>query len=224
MRWINQFWEDLQPAPGRLSTSLRIVLATIFTLILLMTWQIPASAFGLYMVFLLGRDSPSVSMRGGIISVLTLGAAVITELALVILTDNSPMSRVLGISVVTFIAGMVMRATTIPANGATWGFIFCTLIATWEFHSPPEILVKNSLWLVGAGAVAVGCSVAVEYAFGAADPVARLQEQLRTRYKALENLFTTIGKGATAEEVSAATVQVSRLAASGQTAMQELYT
>jgi multidrug resistance protein MdtO len=118
---------------------------------------------------------------------------------------------------------MVMRATTIPNNGVTWGFMFCTLIANWEFHAPAEALVENSLWLVGAGAVAVGCSVAVEYMFGATNPVARLQEQLRTRYKALENLFTVIGNRAAAEEVSAATIQVSRLAASGQAAMQELY-
>jgi multidrug resistance protein MdtO len=125
--------------------------------------------------------------------------------------------------VVTFLAGMVMRATTIPNNGVTWGFMFCTLIANWEFHVPAEALVKNSLWLVGAGAVAVVCSVAVEYVFGTTNPVARLEEQLRTRYKALENLFTMIGNRAAAEEVSAATVQVSRLTAVGQTAMQELY-
>ncbi|HUD66303.1 MAG TPA: FUSC family protein [Candidatus Sulfotelmatobacter sp.] len=223
MRWLKQFWEDLQPTPGRLSTSLRIVLATTVTLILLMTWQIPQAAIGLYLVFLLGRDSPSVSMRGGIVSILTLGAAVVTELALVVLTDNSPMSRVLSVAAVTFLAGMMMRATTIPNNGVLWGFIFCTLIGTWEFHAPAEALVKNSLWLVGAGAVGIGCAVAVEYVFGASNPVARLEEQLRIRYKALENLFTTIGNRATAEEVSAATIQVSRLAASGQTAMQELY-
>jgi multidrug resistance protein MdtO len=223
VRWLKQFWEDLQPTPGRLGTSLRIVLATTVTLILLMTWQIPQAAIGLYLVFLLGRDSPSVSMRGGIVSILTLGAAVVTELALVVLTDNSPMSRVLSVAAVTFLAGMMMRATTIPNNGVLWGFIFCTLIGTWEFHAPPEALVKNSLWLVGAGAVGIGCAVAVEYVFGASNPVARLEEQLRIRYKALENLFTTIGNRATAEEVSAATIQVSRLAASGQTAMQELY-
>ena len=223
MRWLKQFWEDLQPTPGRLSTSLRIVLATTVTLILLMTWQIPQAAIGLYLVFLLGRDSPSVSMRGGIVSILTLGAAVVTELALVVLTDNSPMSRVLSVAAVTFLAGMMMRATTIPNSGVLWGFIFCTLIGTWEFHAPAEALVKNSLWLVGAGAVGIGCAVAVEYVFGASNPVARLEEQLRIRYKALENLFTTIGNRATAEEVSAATIQVSRLAASGQTAMQELY-
>lgn len=223
MRWINQFWQDLQPTPGRLGTSLRIVLATILTLILLMTWQIPSAAFGLYMVFLLARDSPSVSMRGGIVSILTLAVAVVTELAVVILTDNSPISRVLSVAAVSFLAAMVMRATTMPNNGVTWGFMFCTLIANWEFHAPAEAQVKNSLWLVGAGAVAVGCSVAIEYMFGATNPVARLQEQLRTRYRALENLFTVIANRAAADEVSAATIQVSRLAASGQATMQELY-
>ena len=63
------------------------------------------------------------------------------------------MSRVLSVAAVTFLAGMMMRATTIPNNGVLWGFIFCTLIGTWEFHAPAEALVKNSLWLVGAGAV-----------------------------------------------------------------------
>jgi multidrug resistance protein MdtO len=223
VRWIKQFWEDLQPTPGRLGASLRIVLATTVTLILLMTWQIPQAAIGLYLVFLVGRDSPSLSMRGGIVSVLTLCAAVATELAVVILTDNSPMSRVLAVAAVAFLAGMIMRATTIPNNGVIWGFIFCTLIATWEVHAPAEVLVKNSLWLVGAGAVGIGCSVAVEYVFGATNPVARLQEQLLTRYSALETLCTMIGSRAADEEVSAATVQVNGLAAAGQIAMQELY-
>jgi multidrug resistance protein MdtO len=221
--WFNQFWQDLQPTPGRLGVSLRIVLATILTLIFLMTWQIPLSAFGLYMVFLLGRDSPSVSMRGGIASIFTLAAAIVTELAVVILTDNSPMARVLSIAAVAFLAAMVMRATTIPSNGVTWGFMFCTLIANWEFHAPAEALVKNSLWLVGAGAVAVACSVAVEYMFGATNPVARLHDQLQARYRALENLFTLIANRAAPEKVSAATIQVSRLAASGQGPMQDLY-
>src|SRR3981081_1446708 len=119
MTWINQFWQDLQPTPGRLGTSLRIVLATTLTLILLMTWQIPSAAFGLYMVFLLGRDSPSVSMRGGSVSVLTLCEPVAMAQRVDSRTDNSPMAPVLSVAAVTFLAGMVMRATTIPNNGVT---------------------------------------------------------------------------------------------------------
>src|SRR5271169_7088689 len=106
MTWIQQYWQDLQPTSGRLATSLRIVLATAIALILMMTWQVPASAYGLYIVFMVARDSPSISMRAGILSVLGLCVAVATELAIVIATNNDPMSRVLAIPIIAFLAGM----------------------------------------------------------------------------------------------------------------------
>src|SRR5277367_1801140 len=223
MRWIQQYWQDLQPTPGRLGTSLRIVLATTIALILLMTWQIPASAYGLYIVFMVARDSPSISMRTGILSVLVLCVAVATELAVVIVTNNDPIFRVLTVPIIAFVAGMAMRATTISNLAVSWGFVVCTLVANWEFHTPAEAVVKNSMWLAGAGTIAISSSVLVEYMFGDTNPVARLQEQLQTRYKALENLFTLIANGAPAEEVSSASIQVTRLAATGQAPMQELY-
>jgi len=221
--WIQRFWQDLQPTPGRLSVTLRIVLATSITLALFMTWQISASAYGLYIVLMVTRDSPLVSIRGGIASILALCTAVATELGVVALTGNDPMVRVLTIPAVAFVAGMAIRATTIPFLAVTWGFVICTLMANWEFHSPSQLLVKNSMWLAGAGAIAIICSVAVEFVFGLTDPAARLREQLQIRYRALEKMFTAIAAGATCEEVSAATIQVADLAASGQTVMQELY-
>jgi multidrug resistance protein MdtO len=221
--WPDRLWQDLQPTPGRLSTSLRIVLATALTLILLMTWQIPAAAIGLYLVFMVSRDSPAVSMRGGILSMLTLSAAVGAVLGVVGLTDNAPMARVVSVGAVGFVVGMVMRATTLSGLGTIFGFIYCFLIANWEFHVPADTQVRSSLWVISAGAVAIGCSVAVEYVFDVASPVDRLQQQLQIRYKALENLFRLVAEGVTAEQLSAATNQVTRLAASGQTAMQELY-
>jgi multidrug resistance protein MdtO len=223
MTWIKQYWQDLQPTPGRLGTSLRIVLATIIALILMMTWQVPASAYGLYIIFMVARDSPSISMRTGLLSVLGLCFAVATELAIVIVTNNDPMSRLLTVPIIAFLAGMAMRTTTISNLAVSWGFIVCTLIANWEFHTPAEVVVKNSMWLAGAGTIAISGSVAVEYMFGETNPVAKLQEDLQTRYKALEHLFTLIADGAPAEEVSPVSIQVTRLAAAGQAPMQELY-
>ena len=185
MIWIQRFWQDLQPTPGRLSVTLRIVLATSITLALFMTWQISASAYGLYIVLMVTRDSPLVSIRGGIASILALCTAVATELGVVALTGNDPMVRVLTIPAVAFVAGMAIRATTIPFLAVTWGFVICTLMANWEFHSPSQLLVKNSMWLAGAGAIAIICSVAVEFVFGLTDPAARLREQLQIRYRAV---------------------------------------
>src|ERR1700731_2254791 len=93
--WIDRVWQDLQPTPGRLHSSLRVVLATVIALILLMALRMPSASLGLYYIFLIGRDSPSVSVRSGFLSLLALVASVAAVLAVVALTDNDPLARLL---------------------------------------------------------------------------------------------------------------------------------
>src|SRR5260370_34974391 len=93
--WIDRFWEDLQPTPGRLNSSLRIVLATVLTLILLMTLRMLSASLGLYYIFLVGLDSPSISFRSAFFSLAALVFPVATVLVVVPLTDNNPRLRIL---------------------------------------------------------------------------------------------------------------------------------
>lgn len=221
--WAERIWLDLQPTPGRLSASLRIVLATVITLILLMVWQVPFASIALFFIFIVGRDNPSISLRSGVFSILTLILAVATELALVALTDNDPVARVLGVIIVSFIAGTLVASTTVPTLGSTWGFIFCTLIAFWERRVPANPLVKTSLWIVSAVSIAVGASIAVEYVFAARNPAQQLIEERRSRYRALAKMFSLYAQGADARQIHDALVAVSRLAVAGQSGMQRLY-
>ncbi len=221
--WTERVWQDLQPTPGRLNSALRIVLASLLTLLCLLVWQMPFASVSLYFVFLVGRDSPAVSVRSGIFSILTLAFSVATELAVVILTDNDPVARVVSVAVVTFLAGLLMLSTTLTSLASTWGFIFCTLIAFWENRVPAGALVKVSLWLVGAGGVAVGCSVAVEYVFATRHPAKLLQEQRVVRYRALAAMFKMFAEGAESVVLRESVIAVSRLAAAGQEGMQHLY-
>jgi multidrug resistance protein MdtO len=221
--WLNRFWDDLQPTPGRLNSSLRIVLSTVLTLILILTLRMPQAAIGLYFIFLIGRDSPSISVRSGFFSFLALIASVLTVLAVVSLSDNSPMARLLSVSVVTFIAGMLMLSTTITVLATTWGFLYCTLIGFWETHASPDDLVKETLYIVGTVAIGIACSVAVEYVFGNKHPVEELQKQKSIRYEALQRMFTLYAQGATKEEIAPAVIVVSRLATAGQNGMMYLF-
>src|SRR5271168_1098952 len=100
--WLREFWQDLQPTPGRLHSSLRIMLATALALVLFLVWQMPYAAFGLYAVFLISRERPSASLRMGIAVLLTAALVITVELALVIATDDDPMARVLGVSLIAF--------------------------------------------------------------------------------------------------------------------------
>ena len=221
--WVERFRQDLEPMPERLNGSLRIVLASIITLLLLMTLRMPFASIGMYFVFLVGRDSPAVSFRSGLFSILALAASIGAVLGVVILTDNDPMARVLSVAIVSFLAGILMFATTLPALASIWGFIFCTLIALWENHVPADPLVKTTLYILGTIALAVGSVVCVEYIFGARNPAEELQQQRVLRYKAIQTMFATYAQGGTADQISEAVVRVSRLAAAGQSGMQGLY-
>ena len=221
--WIDRFWQDLQPTPGRLNGSLRIVLSTVLTLLLLMTLRMPSASIGLYFVFLVGRDSPSVSLRSGLFSVIAFAFTVATVIGVVALSDNNPMARLLSVSIVVFLSGMLMLSTNITVLASTWGFIYCTLIAFWETHASSNYLVKQSLYIVGTVSIAVLCSVAVEYCFGVRDPAAELQKQRKIRYEALSKMFSLYAQGASREQLVPAVIGVSRLAASGQNGMLQLY-
>jgi multidrug resistance protein MdtO len=223
VRWFQKLWEDLQPTPGRLNSSLRIVLASVLTLVSLLVLQTPFISIGLYFVFLVGRDSPAISFRSSLASVLTLAASVVTELAVVIATDNDPIARVLSVAVVTFAAGMFMVASTLPTLASTWGFIFCTLIALWENDAPSSALVNGSLWIVGVISISVGWSVAVEYVFRLRHPADDLADEIRRRYEALEQMFTLFARETEHSGIPEEAVRVMRLAAQGQLGMQGLY-
>jgi multidrug resistance protein MdtO len=218
-----KFWQDLQPTPGRLNSSLRIVLATIIALILMLTWRMPSIYIGMYFIFLVGRDSPTISFRTGLISLLTVAIAIAVELGVVILSDNDPMARVLSVAIVTFVAGVLVASTNFPTLGSTWGLIFCTVIGNWEKHAPADSLVKGSLWLIATLSVAVGSAVLVEYLFGDRDPAKKLEAQRKIRYQALEKMFTVYAQSGSPEERSAAALPVSRLAIAGTNGMLELY-
>ncbi len=220
--WAGRIWQDLQPTPGRLSGTLRVVLSTVMTLLAVLILQAPFAAIALYFVFIVGRDSPAVSLRS-LFSLVPLSAAVATELGIVILTDNDPMARVLGLAAVSFFAGLLVLGTTLPTLGSTWGFIFATLIALWETHAPANELVTASLWIIGALSIPILCSIAVEYVFGARHPEELLHEQRTIRWQAFIAMFTLFAEKADAEKRVEAVTRVGRLAVTGQDGMQDLY-
>ncbi len=221
--WLDQVWIDLQPTPGRLNSSLRIVLATVITLILLMVLRMPFASLGLFFVFIIGRDSPSISMRSGFLILVALALSVPAMLVVVILSDNDPLVRLLSVSVVAFFAGMLMLATTMTLLAQTWGLTYCIIIAFWETHAPADYLVKQSLYQVGTVAVGIVCAIAVEYVFNTKDPVKELREERQARYRAVGTMFSLYAQGAPREQIEPAVLSVLRLAAAGQSGMQKLY-
>lgn len=221
---VKRVCDDLLPTPGRLSRSLRITLTTILLLILMLVLQMPFFAYGLYAIFVVAVESPSASLQTGIALIATGLLAVGIELGVVLLTDNDPMARLISVSVVTFLAGMVVVCTTKPNLGASWGLLFCLLIATWELPTAETILVSTSLRLLAALSLSVACTVFVEFALGSRAPGVHLKEQFEIRYRALTDLYQTCSDHSSSLAVRhEAASKVSRLAVAGSAQMLELY-
>jgi multidrug resistance protein MdtO len=221
--WFKALLRDLTPTPGRLSGTLRIVLASAIALVLLETLQMPFVSIGMYFIFLIGRDSPAVSLRSSAVALGIVCFAIVVELGVVIVTDNDPIARLVSVAVVTFVSGMMVVCTSQPALGSTLGLIYCTVIGLWETHTPANNLVKTSLYLVGTFLIVLGSGLAVEYIFGDRDPAAKLQEQRRVRYAALTDFFGLYADDASQELRFEAATNISRIAIAGQDGMMTLY-
>ena len=222
-QWYKWVVEDLQPTPGRLASSLRVVLSVVLTLILLLLLQVPFVSLVLYIIFVVGRESPAVSLRSALLSLAVGCLAVFVELGVVIGTDNDPLTRLLSVAAMTFVAGVLTQASSFAPLAPTLGLLYCTVIALWENQIPADRIVKTSLYLIAAEGLALGCTVLVEYLLATRSAVDRLQEQRNVRYRALETMFLSYASGASPDDLFAAYLPVARLALAGQRGMQELY-
>src|SRR6202043_1597416 len=95
--WLQRVWQDLQPTPGRLNSSLRMTMASILVLVLMLVLQMPYIAYGLYFIFLIGRESPSVSLGTALVLIVAIIFVIVIEMGVVIASDNDPMARVLSV-------------------------------------------------------------------------------------------------------------------------------
>ncbi len=220
---IRDFWRDQQASPERIKCALRIVLASVITLVCILVWQMMYLPLCLYILFFVAHESPAICFKFNMAMLVTGTIAVAASLIVIGLTDNDPMARVLSIAGIGFVCGMGIQACVIPFLFVGGGFVFVTLIAMWELHAPADTLVKNSLWFIATLSVSLGSSLAVEYLFGARNPAADLRKQIAMRYRALQKLFSLYAEGAVTGEWSQAVSQVARFAAAGPREIQQLY-
>jgi len=207
-----------------MESSLRIVFATIVVLVALMVLQVPNAAFALYVIFIVSNENPALSLRLGLASLVGVTLALSISLAVVILTDNDPVARVVSLAAMTFLAGMISVATTVSALGPIFGLIAGVALHLWENHAPADRVVKADLWLLAGFATGIAGAVATSYLFSMRSPAHRLADQLRLRYHALAAMFEAYSRqDATEYQRRTAAQSVSRLAAEGHRGMLELH-
>ncbi len=221
--WLDFIRDELAPYPQRLSGTLRDTLSVTLAVVLVMTLRVHAAAIGIYYIFLLARQTPSLSFLSGLRSLVSIAAGVGSCLLLIQMTDNDPIARVVGLMVCMAATGFMLSASSLGAEAIAFSLFWFTTLAGWDGHRPAEQTVESSLWVVAATALSVGCAVAVEYVFGGQSPVVSLKEEMERRLEAVEEIFRLYAEGAGEVSLQGVRRRVVVLSHAGQQRMQRVY-
>jgi multidrug resistance protein MdtO len=220
--WQERLQLELAPAHGRMAGALRTAVSAAMAAAVLLYLQIPMIAPGIYLIFLVSYDVPYLTFKRSVQELASQIFGVVLALSLVIVTDNDPMARVLGIAAFTFLSAYLLHACTVRVMAMNLGIFPVLTLSLWEMHRPPGQLVYFSFAPVLTGALAVGCKIALEYLFTHRDPYRALQLELRQRLLAVQQLFEAFAAETVLETRSTAMREVARFAFAGQGRMAAL--
>jgi len=220
--WVEKIRRELAPTHGRFGGALRTASAATIATAILLTLQLPMIAPGIYLIFLVSYEVPYLTFRRSLMELATQCLGVAVALALIQITGNDPMARVLGIAAFTFLSAFLLQSCTARIVAMNIGIFPTLTLSLWEYHLPPKLLVYLSVAPIAAGAVAVGCKVVIEYLFTHRDPRRALDREMKARLKAMRTLFTLYCEDAARRELKQAIAVVSRFAFTGQSKMLSL--
>jgi len=197
---------------GSLRTTLAATIATLLMLIL----HIPGMMYGVFLIFLVSYETPYLTFKRSLIAIGMQGMGAVSALCLISVTGDSPMAKVFGVAVCAFIAAFI-RATAVRYIQPLDFAIFA--IATfYNFDLGIQVnqAVAMSLWPVAAGALSVGCKVAIEYIFTRRNPYYDLYREIDARFLALEKIFSLYRSNGDTQELQSQIKQVRNYAFMGQ--------
>ena len=214
--------KDLTPTAGRLRQALRVTLATLVTLVVVMTFRLPAAVIALYFVLVISRDNPMQSLRWtGMIA-----ASICISLALVCgvmtLSENDPVIRLGSVPVVTFIAAILVYAAKNPAVGSIGGYLYCIFISYWEDNTDPALVLNRSALTILALIFALLISTIVEFLFRYRKPQQVLVQQESERLQAVLAVYDGFASYQPKAELLRRMQRCELLAVGGQMEMQRL--
>lgn len=221
-QWCNRLVLELAPAHGRSLGALRTATAALIATILLLHLQLPVIAPGVYLIFLISYDVPYLTLRRTLHALAWQCVGFFAAIGLVIVTDNDPMARVLGIAGFTFLSAFLLQTCSDPQIGINVGVFSVLTLTNWEIHRPPSQLIYLSFAPVLTGAISMGCKVALEYLFTHRDPYRALQLEMVSRLNAIAALLRGMAADETGSALQPKLAAVTRFAFAGQGRMASL--
>ena len=168
--------DELAPAPGRGSYTLRLTLSCALTIVLFMTLQIPFLAVALIVVFYVSQPNVVMMSLVGAVFFITISITIALVLLIFKWTYDYPLLRLVASTLLFAAAVYLMRV--LGKLGLAFFVVALALIYAQTFPSmtgQSEILVRLLLWLWAAINAAVVLTLLVNACFRSAFPARQFQ-------------------------------------------------
>jgi multidrug resistance protein MdtO len=180
--WFREFirWE-LASYPGRVSTVIRMTIATTLVMIIVVTFRIPNAALAGLFSILLARENLAVTWRGGQLIVLGFVLASLYTLFGMMLFRGYPITHFFWVIGSLYLVFFVMRTTTNYAAAVAFAIPIGVALPVWDRALPSEVQVEGTLWPIVIIAVGAGATVITEVLyriFDRSDPLITFVDDL----------------------------------------------
>ena len=214
--WFWQFLKsELAPYPGRAWIVARATIAATLIMIVVMTFQIPFGFLAAIYTFFLSRESPALTLKGGIRTAVMYAVATIYTIVGVMTMVGSPITHFLWIAISLFLAFYLLRIFPDYFTAVGFGFTLAGAIPLWDqTYLTVEKRTENTLWLGGAVLIGSVITIIVEYVFRRVPPVADITQGIEDRLQSVEELLRRIASAAPSFEFQAKLMQYSNVGTS----------
>ena len=192
--WLWQFLKtELAPYPGRAWVVGRITLAATVTMVLVMTFQIPYGFLAALYALLLSRESPTMTFRTGMTTVLSYAVATVYTIVGATMAVGDPLTHFLWIAISLLLVFYTFRISPDYRAAVAFGLPVAVAVPLWDQGMlTVNQRTEDTLWIGLAVLVGSAVTVAVEYVFNYVRPIDDLTRSLASRLLAVEDLLRQI--------------------------------
>jgi multidrug resistance protein MdtO len=170
--WALEFLRrELAPYPGRLSTVTRMVLAATLTMLIIMTFHLPAGALGGYFALIISRESlGSTAKQTWLTIVFFCLGTVYVMLGIAVFVD-SPVTHFLWVIGSFYLIFFVMGTARNYSLAAGFSFLIATVIPIWDRAGEVNLKVALTLYILLSVVIGTFCTLFVELVYRSFHPV-----------------------------------------------------
>jgi len=199
LTWLRDLLrEELSPYPGRGASVARMVSAASIVMIIIMTFHIPYGVYGAVYALTLSREAPDATLHATKNLIVSFSLAAVYALVGAVFFSGEPVLHLLWVLATLFLVFFALKAVSNHTAAFNFGYLVIVTIPIWDSQISAEQKVVQTLWSVGAVALATIITTVMEFAYARLRPVDSLTSAIVERLQSTAFWLRSLSKGVAA--------------------------